>query len=193
MILIVDRWPSSRYAESSAEMAALVDDVMNELESGKGEANAAPIAHLSFAPDRQAMAGTGWRPDNILQVSVSPGSGYGALIWSVTPDRPGFPRDEIDEFIWVSDNPGPPDFDPKVLADPGLPSYFDRRSALKWSQIRAVLHEFCRGGTGDRPGGTDWVHGDYDGRRLEGQEDRGSEAGPPGAGDFAGDFDDPWA
>jgi len=31
-----------------------------------------------------------------------------------------------------------------------------------------VLQEFCRIGTGDRPGGVDWVHGDYDGSRSAG-------------------------
>jgi len=189
VILIVDRWPEARYAESPAEMNALVEDVMDELEAGKGHANAAPIAQLSFGPDRQMVTSPGWRPDNILQVSFNPVSGHGALIWSVTPARPGYPRDEIDEFIWVSDNPDPPESDPAVLADPGLPSYFDRRSTLKPSRIRAVLDEFSRAGTGDRPSGVDWVHGDYDGSRVESYEGRRPDAEP-----YDGDgTEDPWA
>lgn len=191
MILIVDRWPALRFAESPAEMTALVKEVMDELEAGEGDAQAAPIAQLSFASDRQRLAeNPGWRPDNILQVSFNPESGYGALIWSGAPDRPGSPRDEMYDYVWMSDNPHPPEFDPKVLADPGLPSYFDPRSTLKPSQIRTVLDEFCRAGTGDRPGGVDWVHGDYDGSRREGQEDRRPNAGPSDSDDG---FDDPWA
>ncbi|MFC8075679.1 Imm1 family immunity protein [Streptomyces sp. NPDC057307] len=103
--------------------------------------------------------------DNQLCVAVNGSTGYGALVWGVTEDssREGGAFDSV----WVSDNPGPPDSDPRVVADPGVPSFHGPASALPVAQVRAAVEEFRRAGTGDRPEGVRWVPGQVNGQRLD--------------------------
>jgi immunity protein Imm1 of predicted polymorphic toxin system len=98
-------------------------------------------ARFSFSDRRHS--GDDW-PDNYLVVSVNRSTGYGALIWYVTKDFPQ--QDGVYGQIWISDNPRPPDFDPRVVSDPGEPAYHDPRSAIPVADVRAALEEFCRTG-----------------------------------------------
>lgn len=74
---------------------------------------------------------------------------------------------EIDDYVWVSDNPAPPDFDPRVVSDPCVPYFYHPRSTLPAAQIRAAVEEFCRTGTGERPERVHWVRGEANGNRLD--------------------------
>ncbi|MFD8767103.1 Imm1 family immunity protein [Streptomyces mirabilis] len=156
------------YAESWPEKARLVDEVMENMRSERRDQpwiSPGEIATLMFADRRHSESVDDWWPDNTLQVAVNLESGYGGLVWFVTQERAM--KDEISEHIWVSDNPNPPDFDPRVVSDPGVPFFFDPRSALPIDRVRAALEEFCRHETGDRPECIRWVHGEMNGQRYE--------------------------
>ncbi|GAA2909864.1 hypothetical protein Acy02nite_89420 [Actinoplanes cyaneus] len=119
-------------------------------------------------------------PDNFLCVSIDRGAGYGGLVWGMSQSGPR--RGGIYDSVWVSDNPVPPDYDPRIVSEPGCPVFFDRASVLPIAEIRAALEEFCRTDTGDRPECVAWVEGSVDGTR----NDRSYEEGVL-------DFVDPWA
>ncbi|MFE2568150.1 Imm1 family immunity protein [Streptomyces mirabilis] len=74
---------------------------------------------------------------------------------------------EVYESVWISDNPQPPCFDPRVVSDPGYPLFHDPASALPLERVRAALEEFCRAGTGERPECISWAPGDANGQRLD--------------------------
>jgi hypothetical protein len=147
-------------------MITLVRAALAELEAGAGHPQAAARFDLTLTAELDPTDDMGSRADHLFRVAFNVETGFGALVWCVFPKRPGFPRNAIDEEIWVSGNPEPPQFDPLVLADPWLPSYFDRRCALPASRIIVALEAFCRAGTGDRPDGVDWAPGDLAGRWL---------------------------
>ncbi|WP_231330179.1 Imm1 family immunity protein [Actinomadura graeca] len=107
--------------------------------------------------------------DNFLRVALNGSTGYGGLVWGITDDSPR--REGVSDGVWVSDNPEPPDFDPRVVSDPGYPLFFDPRCALPIPRVRAAVEEFCRLGTGDRPENIDWVPGRANGKRLDEPED----------------------
>ncbi|MER7668139.1 Imm1 family immunity protein [Kitasatospora sp. NPDC096128] len=156
------------HAESWPEKAELIADVMENLRFERADApwvSAGECAEFSFANQRRTEA-SDWWPDNHLQISVNSATGFGGLVWFVMRDDA--PEGDISEHIWISDNPNPPDFDPRVVADPGIPHFFDPRSAIPTEDVRAALEEFCRKSTGDRPECIQWVHGDMDGQRNEG-------------------------
>ncbi|WP_285489351.1 Imm1 family immunity protein [Amycolatopsis taiwanensis] len=157
------------YATTWAEMEWLINEVVEhsvpEWTGGPG-ISPGEIANFSFAEGRHSIGTYDWWPDNYLRVAVNPETGYGALIWYVTGDRNNVPED-LANYCWVSDNPNPPGFDPRVVADPGQPRFHDIYSVLPVAEVRAALEEFCRTGTGDRPETVRWVHGDMDGRRLD--------------------------
>ncbi|WP_376777802.1 Imm1 family immunity protein [Kibdelosporangium persicum] len=100
-----------------------------------------------------------------LRVAVNSRCGYGALVW-FTSDK--FPRKGgIYDSVWISNNPEPLDFDPRVVSDPGYPLFHDPSSVLPVAQIRAAVEEFCRIGSGARPESIDWVAGEVNGQRSD--------------------------
>lgn len=105
-------------------------------------------------------------PDNLLLVAVNNGTGFGALTWCVRETHPA-PR-HLHEHIWISDNPDPPAFDPRVVAEPSEQAFHDRRSTLPVAKMLEAIEEFCRVGTGDRPESIGWVPGDLEGVRSDG-------------------------
>ncbi|MEV1007138.1 Imm1 family immunity protein [Streptomyces sp. NPDC049881] len=154
------------YAESRLEKAGLVAEVMENLQSERRDQSwisPGEVASFMFAPGRHSESVRDWWPDNTLQVAVNATSGYGGLVWFATQERAT--KDPISEQIWISDNESPPDFDPRVVSDPGIPRFFDPRSTLPLDRVRAALEEFCRLGTGDRPECINWVPGEMDGQR----------------------------
>ncbi|MEU5310729.1 Imm1 family immunity protein [Streptomyces sp. NPDC021562] len=157
-----------RYARSWSEMEPLIAEVTGNLRSERSDLPwLAPgeIALFMFAEGCHSESVRDWWPDNTLQVAVNSETGYGGLVWFATQER--VTKNEISEYIWVSNNPSPPEFDPRVVSDPGVPYFFEPRSALPVDQIRAALEEFCRLGTGDRPECIEWVHGEMNGQRHD--------------------------
>ncbi|MEF9886086.1 MULTISPECIES: Imm1 family immunity protein [unclassified Streptomyces] len=155
-----------QYADDWNGKSALITEVLENLQHEDRSGpwiSAGETASFMFAERRHSETVRDWWPDNCLQVAVNSESGYGGLVWSANQDR--ITRDEISEHIWVSDNPNPPDFDPRVVSDPGVPYFFDPRSTLPVNQIRAALEEFCRNESGNRPECVAWVHGELNGER----------------------------
>jgi hypothetical protein len=162
MILHVQIGPTYHYATAWSETATLIARVLQGPPSSIPE----PVT-FSFADRRHTADTRGWWPDNLLQVGVNPATGYGGLIWHVSPDRAERSGTERDLYSWVTDNPQPPTTDPLVVSDAGAPRCYDPRSTLPLADIRTALEEFCRSGTGDRPESVRWVHGDLNGERLD--------------------------
>ncbi|MGW1668812.1 Imm1 family immunity protein [Streptomyces sp. NPDC002324] len=152
-------------------MVELIAEVTGNLSSERGGADGispGESACFMFADSRHTADTFTWWPDNFLQISVNSVTGYGGLIWYVGEERAEASMDVISKHVWISDNPEPPDFDPRVVSDPGFPLFFDPRSVLPVLQVRAALEEFCRTGTGGRPESIGWVRGETSGRRLHG-------------------------
>lgn len=145
-----------RYAQAQEEMDAIVSAAMETMRPERD------IAGPTFSDRRLTGHSTG---DNYLRLAINRETGFGGLVWFVT--RSSSRKGGIFDHVWVSDNPEPPDFDPKVVTDPWVPVYLDRRSALPIPRIRAAVDEFCRVGTGDRPESIEWVHGWMNGTRLD--------------------------
>ncbi|GAA4932465.1 Imm1 family immunity protein [Streptomyces coeruleoprunus] len=154
-----------KLAETWEERARLIAEVLENLEPERPVARGiAPGNDAWFAlsdppgPDRRGRC-------SHLRVAANRSTGYGALIWFVTMDDPR--RGGVYEHVWVSDNATPPDFDPRVVSDPGYPLFHDPASALPIPRVRAALEEYCRSATGERPGCVDWVEGHMNGQRLD--------------------------
>jgi hypothetical protein len=154
------------YAETWPEVLALINEVMQNLnaESHAPYYDPGEDAKLMFSSKRHTGEATDW-PNNFLQIAVNTATGYGGLIWFVTEGYPE--KGGIFDHVWVSNNPTPPDFDPRVVSDPGEPMFHDRRSALPIPRVREAVEEFCRIGTGARPERISWVRGYVNGHRLE--------------------------
>jgi Immunity protein Imm1 len=156
------------YAESWPDKVGVITEVMENLRFERRNQTwirPGEVASLMFADRRHSESVRDWWPDNTLQVAVNTETGYGGLVWFATQER--VKKDDVSECIWVSNNPNPPSFDPRVVGDPGIPYFFDPRSTLPLDQVRAVLEEFCRVGTGDRPECIEWVHGEMNGQRND--------------------------
>ncbi|WP_329260477.1 Imm1 family immunity protein [Streptomyces sp. NBC_01478] len=135
--------------------------------SGLGYISAGDDAVFSFARSRYTNETFDWWPDNYLHVAANPSTGYGGLIWYVSADRAEKVEDEVSKHTWVSDNPNPPKFDPRVVRDPSFPRFHDPRSAIPIGHVRDAVEEFCRVGTGDRPACVEWARSDTHGARLD--------------------------
>ncbi|MGW2647851.1 Imm1 family immunity protein [Streptomyces sp. NPDC001393] len=167
LILNVRIGSTYHYAETWQEMSDLIEQVIREQQCVIPGVGIGDGVVFMFASERHAAQTRGWRPDNHLHVGVNSSTGYGGLVWYVSPKRADESGDEISQWCWVSDNPTPPEFDPQVLSDPGSPLCYDPRSTLPVTQVRAALEEFCRTGTGDRPECINWVRGEINGERLK--------------------------
>jgi len=155
-----DQWHN---AETAQEVTSLLSEVIaalkHESDHPLGAVNPGTIAVLCFADERFSHKdwGTNGAKGNLV-IAVNKETGYGALMWDWGPG---------DDQVWVSDNPEPPDFDPRVVADPGYPLFHDPASTLPIQKFREVLEEFCFAGTGERPTGVRWVRSDPCGRRED--------------------------
>lgn len=154
-----------RYAETPAEMAALVTEAMEHLRQETFEPYRSPAEDAGFMFSDRKHSGLPDMPNNYLRVAVNISTGYGTLIWFVTK---GYPKSGgIYDQVWVSNSVNEPNFDPRVISDPGEPRLHSRRSAISIGDVRAVLEEFCRLRTGDRPECIGWTPGYANGRRLD--------------------------
>ncbi|MER7757358.1 Imm1 family immunity protein [Kitasatospora sp. NPDC097643] len=167
MILNVRAGSTYHYAETWPDMAELISKFIREQQVSIPGIGAGDNIVFMFADGRHTAQTSDWWPDNALHVGVNSSTGFGGLVWYVSPKRAEVAGDEKSQWCWVSDNPSPPGFDPMVLSDPGSPMCFDPRSTLPVDLIRAALEEFCRKGSGDRPECIQWVHGEINGERLD--------------------------
>ncbi|WP_308119935.1 Imm1 family immunity protein [Streptomyces sp. MBT84] len=152
------------------EMSALIAHVLGNLRGEKtdqGWVSAGDDAVFSLTPARYTNDTFDWWPDNYLHVAANPSNGYGGLIWYVTGERAKKAQDEISAHTWVSNNPEPPKFDPRVVRDPSYPRFHDPRSVIPTPLVRRALQEFCEVGTGDRPKCIEWALSDAHGARFD--------------------------
>lgn len=119
------------------------------------------VAWLGFSHHR---LGDSEVPDPFLRVGMNKETGFGGLVWGVTD---AFPESL---GVWVSSNPSPPSFDPRVVSDPGTPTFYEPKSTISLQLMRSVLEEFCYLGTGARPLSIAWVPGHTNGRRLDNRQ-----------------------
>ena len=176
MILNVSIGQEKRYAETWPEISSLISEVMDNLKGERVEVIdgipyelAGDLARIACSDQRHDGAtrspdGSNW-PSNELVMAVNRSTGHGALVWFVNARFPK--KGGIYDHIWVSDNPEPPDFDPRVVSDPWASDFHDPRSTLPLPQIQAAVEEFCRTGTGDRPESIGWAEAmTFNGMRL---------------------------
>jgi hypothetical protein len=173
MVLTVSIHGEYRHAESPVEISKLISEVMTSLDYERHDAG-------GISPGEQACFGfgdtgysltaaPGWG-DNFLYVAYNSRTGYGGFTWFVSAERAEISGGGVYDDVWVSDNPEPPSFDPRVVSDPGYPLFYHPRSVLVEDRVREVLEEFCRTGTGERPSVIGWVRGDTNGQRLDVRE-----------------------
>ncbi|MFF1747305.1 Imm1 family immunity protein [Streptomyces mirabilis] len=86
------------------------------------------------------------------------------MIWPVSDDHPI--SGGVFDHVWVSDKLNAPDFDPRVVSDPGEPRFHNPNSCLPAPEVLAAVEEFCRMDTGNRPKCIRWVRGCMNGYRL---------------------------
>ncbi|MFF4378323.1 Imm1 family immunity protein [Kitasatospora sp. NPDC001547] len=153
MILTVLIGDEQFYGESEGDAEQLITRVLEGLEFGDS-------AWLSIDDQRREE---GSYASNALKISMNPSTGYGGVIWQAGTNYPK--QGGIYSYTWISDNPNPPEVDPRILSDPHHPVFMEPASALPLSELRKVLEEFYRTGTGDRPTCIKWVRGHMNGER----------------------------
>ncbi len=154
------------YGETAEEMERIVSIVMENLRGEGGEGwSYTPGSDAWFSIARERHSNENRAADNNLRVAINRRTGYGGLIWFV--DGGSSRVGEVYESVWISDNPHPPSFDPRVVSDPGYPIFHDPASAIPIDRVHAALKEFCLSGSGDRPGCIGWVPGEVNGQRLD--------------------------
>ncbi|MFF7278889.1 Imm1 family immunity protein [Streptomyces griseorubiginosus] len=151
------------FLESQSEVRAYLDVVFAEGSRLKSSVELAFQVIWDVASDK-VYAST---PDNVLSIGINFSSEYAGILWycegTVSHRVSAEVGHDVANHAWVSLNPTAPDSDPKVLSDPGCPTFFDRVSALPLSSIRPVVEEYFRAGTGFRPTQVQWTKGHYTG------------------------------
>ncbi|MGW4697818.1 Imm1 family immunity protein [Kitasatospora cineracea] len=165
MILSVLHRGSWRHAQSLQEKLLLVSKIFEVDEADQATDDPRPPREIFELSITDGPQGKGWSPDNCLTVGVNRSSGYGGLAWCVTGNNPK--KGGVYDHVWVSDNPEPPDFDPRVVSESYYPHYYDPASAFPIDRIRAAVEEFCRTDSGDRPESITWITGNMNGMRSD--------------------------
>lgn len=176
MLLTVDFNGKTFHPKSGGDLDCLISEIFENMDHERdrsitfADGSQAPVispgddAWFTF-DHRRRSAGEPPAGKALLRLGANSATGYGALVWVGTaPD--GRPN-EIYDHIWVSDNPRPPAFDPRVVGDPYIPTFHDPRNALSIPEIRRAVEEFCSAQNGERPESIGWVHGEFDGRRPD--------------------------
>ncbi|MFJ8435374.1 Imm1 family immunity protein [Kitasatospora sp. NPDC094019] len=166
MILRVSHPSRPAYTPSgTVELAEAVDIAIKSLEPRRnfddGTFFPGSMASFAFFAERENVA------DCRLYLSANQSLGYGAIVWEVDGNSERCRSGGIYTSTWISDNPTPPDFDPKLVADTGYPRYHAPESALPLEMIRSAVLEFCESPTGERPSCIQWTEGFSDGQRFD--------------------------
>lgn len=151
------------YLETQSDVKEYLDAVFSEGRRIKSSVDSAFQVIWDVASDKMHAS----PPYNVLSVGINFSSEYAGILWycegSISERVSAEAGHDVANHAWVSLNPSPPEWDPKVLSDPGSPAFFDRASVLPLSDIRPVVEEYCREGTGFRPTQVQWVKGHYTG------------------------------
>jgi hypothetical protein len=154
------------HGETPDEMSQLISQLLDNDDLAFSPLNHSPVGlDVWFCLSEQPHTDEKWATDNLLRVSVNRQTGYGALVWGVTKKSPR--TGGIYEDAWISDNPQPLTFNPRLISDPGYPLFHDWSSAIPLASVRNALEEFCATGTGDRPECIQWVRGHFNGQRVD--------------------------
>ncbi|MFC8593247.1 Imm1 family immunity protein [Streptomyces atroolivaceus] len=163
--MIVEVWIGAERNRVSDqhEVRKLIKRAMNELESERDVPigfHAGTIAsfHVFDVPAGREIPRFA---DNALTVGVNLATGYGGITWwgEEIPENP-------DQVHWVSRNQDPPNFDPRVTADPGYPLWYEKRNVIHAEQVASVIEEFCFN-KGRRPSLIKWEPSTVNGQRLD--------------------------
>ncbi|MFG3511286.1 Imm1 family immunity protein [Streptomyces bobili] len=166
MVLNVDIHGKREYAETDKEVSELIAEAVENLSFEQVDSPwVDPGEDAWFMWAERRLKGRE-RPDNHLRVAVNSSTGYGALLWFFNAERAERANDSVSDRIWVSNNPTPPNFDPRVVSDPGYPLFHDPISTIPVSEVRRALQEFCDTKTGDRPTCVEWTQAEMNGTRL---------------------------
>ncbi|MGW0468476.1 Imm1 family immunity protein [Streptomyces sp. NPDC003027] len=161
MILAVHFRGETRYLRAAEEVSGSLDEILRPGQDGE-----AHVAATWLAFEREGDQA----PVSFLDVGANLENGFGGAVWFAGGTEAKRIEDETGSdmgyYFWVSDTEEPPEFDPKVMSDPHVPSYFDPRGVLPLAKIRKVVEEFCQS-QGSRPTEICWVAGNQDGTRLE--------------------------
>ncbi|MFB7779701.1 Imm1 family immunity protein [Streptomyces bauhiniae] len=63
--------------------------------------------------------------------------------------------EDPEQFFWVTKGRVVPKVDPRVTADPGYPLWYQRRSVVPSTDVKAAILEFCHN-DGRRPTIVEW-------------------------------------
>ncbi|MFI8105365.1 Imm1 family immunity protein [Streptomyces sp. NPDC086023] len=161
LIVLATTSAGATYARSEEEIAGLIEHLITGLQQGSQTPDGFAImperAVVSIVPGKYPEETDERWANNCLYVTVNTRNGYGALKWWTTNVPDDADSDHLSRFIWTSGNPSPPDFDPKLISDPGTPTYYPPQAAIPVAQVREVLEEFCRTRTGERPESVRWL------------------------------------
>ncbi|MFF1908294.1 Imm1 family immunity protein [Kitasatospora sp. NPDC058218] len=166
MILRVSHPSRPAYAPNgTAEIVEAIDTAIGSLQPRQTFDNGTffPGSMASFA----FFTANSDISDSRLYLSANQSLGYGAIVWEVDGNSERCRTGGIYASTWISDNPTPPDFDPKLVAETGYPRYHVRESILPLEAIRRAVLEFCESPTGERPTCIQWAEGFSDGQRFD--------------------------
>ncbi|MFE3488711.1 MULTISPECIES: Imm1 family immunity protein [Streptomyces] len=147
-----------RSVASQSEIPSLMDEILG------GDPTYASATWMVLG------SGEASNPISFLEFRANPDTGFGGVVWFAGDQDLGSVQNpterKLRENFWVSESESPPDFDPDILSDPHVPSFFDSRGAIPIATLRDVVNEYCEL-FGGRPGGVKWVAGNQNGTRLD--------------------------
>lgn len=165
--MIIECWIDGEMRRVSArcEVEAAISKALNELYSeGKASVGIDPGSIATFHVfDVLAESDLPDRAENSLTVGVNRRTGFGGMIWWGEEIR-----ENPAQFHWVSKSENPPGFDPRVIADPGQPLWYDKQSCVSLKEVELALKEFCFN-AGKQPTVVKWEPSTANGERLSSQ------------------------
>ncbi|MFD7732917.1 Imm1 family immunity protein [Kitasatospora phosalacinea] len=162
MILEISMEGITKYPASWHEAEVMIAEAIAAISPGESSAGRHPKgSHVWFSFIEPGAT----HSCAYLSIAANEAIGFGVATWWTNnlPPRVG----GIYDYMWISDNPTPPDFDPRLVSDTHYPLYHDPASAIPLPRLRAVIEEFCRCRTGERPESISWVTGELNGQRHD--------------------------
>ncbi|MEU9920486.1 Imm1 family immunity protein [Streptomyces griseoluteus] len=134
------------------EVDAVVTRVLSKLESERSvpigfDPGSTATFHVFDLPSKSLIPD---QAENSLTVGLNRATGFGGMIWwgEEMPEDP-------EQFFWVTKGRVAPEYDPRVTADPGYPLWYQRRSVVPSTDVKAAILEFCHN-NGRRPTNVEW-------------------------------------